>query len=121
LNAAAAVAVDISKLPEDPDEIPPVALNVELPYPNPFRYSMILEFAIPQESGNAKQMDIVVYNALGQQVRTLLSGFANAGRSSVYWDGRNNRQARVASGVYFLVFSYGSRKIVRKVCFLQGS
>ncbi|MCB9069670.1 MAG: hypothetical protein H6629_17940 [Calditrichae bacterium] len=33
---------------------------------------------------------LVIYNTLGQQVRTLVSGSQNAGSNTVQWDGRND-------------------------------
>jgi len=44
---------------------------------------------------------VVVYNVLGQSVRTLLSSYMAAGRHELTWDGRNDRGIGIASGVYF--------------------
>lgn len=47
---------------------------------------------------------LAVYNVLGQRVRVLVSGLAQAGRHGVVWDGRDASGKTVASGVYVISF-----------------
>lgn len=61
-------------------------------YPNPFNPVTNINFSIPT-NGNAK---LSVYNALGQQVQSLLNGSINSGTYSVQFDGKN-----LNSGLYF--------------------
>ena len=61
-------------------------------YPNPFNPVTNIKFAIPS-NGTAK---LSVYNALGQQVQSLLNGEINAGTYSVQFDG-----TKLNSGLYF--------------------
>lgn len=61
-------------------------------YPNPFNPVTNINFSIPA-NGSAK---LSVYNALGQEVQSLLNGSINAGTYSVKFDGRN-----LNSGLYF--------------------
>ncbi|MFA5403831.1 MAG: T9SS type A sorting domain-containing protein [Ignavibacteria bacterium] len=61
-------------------------------YPNPFNPVTNINFSIPT-SGNAK---LSIYNALGQQVQSLLNGSINAGTYSVQFNGKN-----LNSGLYF--------------------
>ena len=46
-------------------------------------------------------MQLEVFDALGQKVRTLVQGQRAAGSYQVLWDGRNASGAQVSSGVYF--------------------
>ena len=46
-------------------------------------------------------MRLQVYNALGQEVRTLVDGFQEMGVQAVVWDGRDTSGQEVSSGVYF--------------------
>jgi flagellar hook assembly protein FlgD len=43
---------------------------------------------------------VVIYNALGQEIRTLVDGFHGAGVHTVLWDGRDADGRDVSSGVY---------------------
>jgi hypothetical protein len=66
-------------------------------YPNPFNPETNIEFALPKESN----VSLVVYNLLGQTVRTLVSGTVAAGAHTAHWDGKNENGANVPSGIYF--------------------
>jgi len=48
---------------------------------------------------------IKIYNTAGEKVRTLTDSSQNIGVYQLPWDGRNDKQAYVASGVYLLVFT----------------
>jgi len=61
-------------------------------YPNPFNPVTNIKFALPT-NGNVK---LNVYNALGQQVQSLLNGNLNTGTYSVQFDG-----TKLNSGLYF--------------------
>jgi len=44
---------------------------------------------------------VAVYNLLGQEVRSLVTGVQEAGYYAVRWDGRDSAGGEVSSGVYF--------------------
>ena len=66
-------------------------------YPNPFNPSTTITFDLPV-NGNAT---LTVFNTLGQEVRTLVTGPLAAGRSRVVWNATDQSGRTVASGVYF--------------------
>lgn len=120
LNALGAVQIDLEALPEDPDELPPTAFRVSLPYPNPFSHSVRLDYAIPQEGKSSSALKIAVYNSLGQLVQTILQDRVYAGRGTAVWDGHNGLGRPAASGIYFIVATCGGRTFTHKVCYLAG-
>ena len=65
-------------------------------YPNPFNPHTIIEFGIPEKS----QVDLAVYNLLGQKIKTLISESLPANNYVFEWDGTNDNGAKVSSGVY---------------------
>lgn len=69
-------------------------------FPNPFNPETVIAYQIP-ESGD---VSLIIYNVLGQKVRSLVSAYQVAGAYQVRWDGRNNNGQAVASGryVYYL-------------------
>lgn len=69
-------------------------------YPNPFNPATTIAFDLAQDANI--QLDI--FNVLGQKVRQILNRFAPAGHYQVVWDGRNDLQELVPSGVYFYRF-----------------
>ena len=71
-------------------------------YPNPFNP----ETWIPFKLANSAEVTIHIYSTKGQIVRTLRLGNQRAGiyvakDKAAYWDGKNNFNENVASGVYF--------------------
>ena len=60
-------------------------------YPNPFNPSTNIQFSIPQ----ASDVQLEVFNLLGQKVQTLVSGKLNAGMHTVNFDASS-----LSSGVY---------------------
>ncbi|CUT01779.1 FlgD immunoglobulin-like domain containing protein [Candidatus Kryptobacter tengchongensis] len=66
-------------------------------YPNPFNPGTEIRFDIPEYSS----VKIIVWNVLGQKVKTLVEANLDPGRKSVKWDGRDEQGNPVGSGVYF--------------------
>jgi hypothetical protein len=66
-------------------------------YPNPFNPNTRISYQLP----NTGKVSLVIYNVLGQKVRTLFEGNANAGTHYHVWNGRDNFGSKVATGVYF--------------------
>ena len=65
-------------------------------YPNPFNPETRIRFQLPQKSG----VELVVYDILGQRVKTLITEIMDAGLHQVTWDGLNYDGNEVASGMY---------------------
>ena len=65
-------------------------------YPNPFNPGTAIVYRVAQ-SGD---VNLDIYNVLGQKVRTLVNGFREANTYSVQWDGKNDKGLQVPSGLY---------------------
>jgi mannose/cellobiose epimerase-like protein (N-acyl-D-glucosamine 2-epimerase family) len=65
-------------------------------YPNPFNSSTTISYRLFAGS----DVELTIYNALGQQVITLIDNYQPAGAYEVQWDGRNSEGARLTSGIY---------------------
>jgi hypothetical protein len=66
-------------------------------YPNPFNPQTMIKYDLP----NPDNVNITVYNILGQKVKTLIDEYQEAGYKQVSWDGRDDGGREVASGIYF--------------------
>ncbi|MEL6821683.1 MAG: T9SS type A sorting domain-containing protein, partial [Calditrichota bacterium] len=84
-------------------------------YPNPFNPETTLRYDI----GNASKVELVIYNLLGQKVRTLVNTEQAAGSYSIKWDGLNDDQIQLASGVYIYRLKAGDVVQSRKMMLLK--
>jgi hypothetical protein len=84
-------------------------------YPNPFNPSTTIRFTTP----TAAPVQLVVYNALGQHVRTLANGYHDAGTHVVLWDGRDRAGREVATGVYVYRLRAGSQEITNRMLLMK--
>ena len=50
----------------------------------------------------------IIYNILGQKVKSLVNEYQTAGYKTIHWDGRNERGNLVSSGIYFYKFQAGN-------------
>jgi FtsP/CotA-like multicopper oxidase with cupredoxin domain len=89
----------------------PVLVN----YPNPFNPETQISFRLP----NAGNVDLRVFNLLGQEVRRLVSGELTAGEHTIRWDGRDAAGIVVASGIYFYRLETPDFKATKRMLLLK--
>ncbi|MBC8400806.1 MAG: T9SS type A sorting domain-containing protein, partial [Candidatus Marinimicrobia bacterium] len=84
-------------------------------YPNPFNPETQIQFRL----GTVEKVTMVIYDIMGRQVRTLVKDNFSAGLHSVTWDGKNNKGAAVASGMYIYRIKAGSFTSSQKMLLLR--
>ena len=85
--------------------ITPDDYTLEQNYPNPFNPTTSIRFSLPLQ----KKISIVVYDILGNEVKTLFNNQEfEKGNYEVTWDGMNNFGSAVASGQYIYTMKYGN-------------
>jgi hypothetical protein len=105
----AAYAVDISVgAVIEPGVVGTFKLNQN--YPNPFNPSTLIEFTLPGTSN----VDLKVFNVLGQEVATLVHSTLAAGHQSVTFDAKN-----LASGIYIYRLTAGSYVDTKKMVLMK--
>lgn len=67
-------------------------------YPNPFNPETTAFLNLATNT----QLTMNVYNIKGEKVRTLLAGQLQAGEHHILWNGRNDQNENVTSGIYFM-------------------
>ena len=108
-NAGPVTAVD------NQQSIVPIAFALMPNYPNPFNPSTTIEYRLPART----PVEIDIFNALGQKVRTLVDKSQPAGRHTVVWEGRDAGGDVVSTGIYFYRLRAGDRVEVRKMTLLK--
>ena len=97
----------------------PLHLELAPSYPNPFNPSTIIPFTVPELSSGRPQVDIAMYDLLGQKVRTLVSKAFGLGTYSTTWDGRDDAGHTLATGVYLCRMQAGRHVESRKLLLLR--
>ncbi|OPX25807.1 MAG: hypothetical protein B1H06_06925 [Candidatus Cloacimonas sp. 4484_143] len=83
-------------------------------YPNPFNPSTTISYELSQQE--LASASITIYNTRGQLVRT----FNNLNASGdIIWDGKDNNNNIVNSGVYFYKLDYFKTSITKKMILIK--
>ncbi|HSD63420.1 MAG TPA: T9SS type A sorting domain-containing protein [Ignavibacteriaceae bacterium] len=106
ITASSPTAVDDQKLNLS-------TFNLYQNYPNPFNPSTIISYSIP----SASQVNLTVYNALGQQVAELVNQNQAAGAHSVVFN--SSVLSGLSSGIYFYRLKAGSLDKTRKMLLIK--
>ncbi|MBW6515397.1 MAG: T9SS type A sorting domain-containing protein [Candidatus Cloacimonetes bacterium] len=108
---------------EEPGSEP--LLNVDTPitqktdlignYPNPFNPDTNISYYL-EEAGF---VTIEIYNSRGQRVKTLVNGYADAGEQAVYWNGKDEANRDISSGIYFYRMKKGTFTSTKKMILMK--
>jgi hypothetical protein len=93
----------------------PATFTLEQNYPNPFNP----ETMIPYQLAGRSEVKLIIYNAIGQEVRRLVSATQDAGVYRVRWDGKDNLGHELTSGVYIYRLITGEVVLTRKMIFMR--
>jgi len=93
----------------------PSAFSLSQNFPNPFNPQTSIRYALPQDAN----VRIVIFNVLGQKVKTLVDGQQAAGYNTVWWDGKDENGDQVASGIYFYRLQADKFSEVKKMMLMK--
>lgn len=88
----------------------PLQFLLKQNYPNPFNPSTTIEFTLPLKS----YVSLKIYNAMGQEVGTLISQEINAGPHHIQWNA-----GHLTSGVYYYKLSAGGISQTKKLLLIK--
>lgn len=83
----------------------PEEFTVSGAYPNPFNRSATISYSL----NSAGDIDVAVFNIIGQQVKTLYKGKQTAGIYRLRWDGLDGKGIDLQSGIYFINLIYNNK------------
>ncbi len=84
-------------------------------YPNPFNPQTSIQFSIAER----KQVSLVIYSITGQRIRTLCESEKMPGSYIITWDGRDDGNHWVSSGIYILILKSGQQTRSHKMIFIR--
>lgn len=97
-----------------PDDKPRV-LGIDQNYPNPFNIGTRIAYSLTEPS----EVELTIYNILGQKVITLVNENQPPGDYSVAWHGTDSKGNPVSSGIYLYRIRAGSLAETRKMLLLK--
>ncbi len=105
------------KLGKSGENIPEEPLLTNLSnYPNPFNPTTTIKFTTTEHT---EHTELNIYNMKGQKVKQLVSGQLSAGKHSVIWDGRDENNNPVSSGIYLYRLETADKVISKKMILIK--
>jgi hypothetical protein len=93
----------------------PSTFAISQNYPNPFNPTTTFNYQLPRVS----DVKLIIYNVLGQKVRTLINQSVEPGYHTVEWNGLNDSGTQVATGLYIYRFQAGDYTKTIKMMMLK--
>ena len=75
-------------------------------YPNPFEHQVNINFSLEAP----EYVNVYIYDLQGKLVKKIWQGTLNEGHHSIQWDGTNENNGSVKSGLYFYSMSVGKKQ-----------
>ncbi len=96
--------------------------NLGKAYPNPFSLSgnsrnsgITIRYSLKYDS----ETSIIIYNIKGQKIKTLVDKYESVGKHFIVWNGKNYRNKKVSSGIYFYRMKAGNFTSTKKMILLK--
>ncbi|MFZ5980003.1 MAG: T9SS type A sorting domain-containing protein, partial [Candidatus Zixiibacteriota bacterium] len=106
---------DIITAVEIEESTRPTSFILHQNFPNPFNPTTTISFSLP----TADDVNLEIFNLLGQKVTTLQSGRLPAGEHAYDWNATDDSGQNVATGVYFYRLKTSSFTQTRKMMLLK--
>lgn len=105
----------ISGTPVDYETTLPREYILNQNHPNPFNAGTAISFELPERA----DLNITVYNILGQPVAVIAQGSFPAGSHTIEWNGKSENGSELSSGIYFYRMTAGQNVFVKKMVILK--
>ncbi len=100
---------------EQDSEAMPKNFELAQNFPNPFNPATTISYSCPERAFITLQ----VFDISGRLVKTLFQGWQMAGKHAIQWNGTDERNRKVATGIYFYKLSSADFSKVKKMIFAR--
>jgi len=99
----------------------PKILILSQNYPNPFNKITTIIYRIPEFTlpSTGVRVNLIIYDILGNRIRTLVDNTQQSGTYRVYWDGKDQQGNAIASSIYFYELKAGQQRQVKKLLYIR--
>jgi ligand-binding sensor domain-containing protein len=105
----------ITNIDDNQNDLLPTTVELTQNYPNPFNPTTNIDFYL----NRAGQIELVIYDILGNKVSTIASGQFTAGWHNLNWNGRDSFGKKVSSGVYIYQLTTPEMTLTRKMMLMK--
>ena len=109
------VATGSTDADDNDKDLLPDNFVLEQNYPNPYNSTTRISYSLSEKA----DVELTVYNLLGQKIKILVETSKPAGRYSVLWDGTDYDGHEVSSGIYFYSLTAGDFRDSKKMVLLK--
>jgi hypothetical protein len=99
---------------DEPDDLP-TEFSISQNHPNPFNPTTIIEYTLPARSN----VQIEIFNLLGQKIKVLVNAEQPAGNYEIAWDGKDNDGQTLSSGIYLYKITTNKYTNSKKMVFIK--
>lgn len=96
LTPSSSISVTVIVVSDKSESVLPNTFSLSQNYPNPFNSQTVIKYTLPEDC----HVELILYNILGQKVKTLISEYQSAGYRMVHWNGRDDEGNETPSGLY---------------------
>ncbi|MDP8231155.1 MAG: T9SS type A sorting domain-containing protein [Candidatus Zophobacter franzmannii] len=97
------------------DDVTPVYTYSLSNYPNPFNPDTSISYSVKKD----EKVKIQIYNIRGQRIKTIVNEKHEPGNYVIVWNGKDDNNKSISSGVYFMRMSTPSKKLTNKIMMLK--
>ncbi len=93
----------------------PVDFNLYQNYPNPFNPTTTIKFSL----GKREIVSIIVFDITGKKIKSLVNQELSAGDHEIQWNGKDENNRQLPSGIYFIRMHSSNYQRTIKVTLLK--
>lgn len=93
----------------------PLLTELKSVYPNPFNPSATIQYALAKDA----RVNLAIYNARGQLVRSFAEGDKASGTYNVIWNGTDNYGRECGTGIYYIHMQAGAKSFMQKAVLMK--
>jgi hypothetical protein len=110
------VEINFQAIITNAENILPLIMELTGNFPNPFNPTTTISFTTTE---NTENTELIIYNFKGQKVKSLVNEKLDAGTHQVVWDGKDENDKSITSGVYFCKMNSGKFTSTKKMILLK--